>query len=602
MENIKDIFGTIHKIYAMLDRKLRIRSVLVLFLIIISSYLELLGISILIPFVTALLDFQKLLSNVYIVRIMRLFHLDGQMGVLTVLCIIIISIYVIKNIFLLFSIYYQTKFQWGIRQELSTTMLHSYMSRPYTFFIEVNSSELLRGLDNDIVGVYETILQFFSTVSASMVILVLGIFIIRTDIFMALSLLGIAMLCVCIIFFVFKRIISRSGKENRKAISLRIKTATQTIFSIKEIMVMQRKRYFISHYKEACEREKKCNIKALMISKSPEKVIEVIFVIGLICMVYFKMWSGMDVNSYIPQLSAFAVAAMKMLPNIYTLSQSITQILYLKPAIDTTYENINKAREIRKNIDIDDTRKVDFEEIRKNFTVKLENVSWKYNNSKDYVLDGISLEIKKGDIIAFIGKSGAGKTTLADVMLGLLPVEKGRVMINDIDINSIPNVWSKLIGYVPQSVNLLDESIRSNIIFGLENNEDNDTLVWRALKKAQLDEFVESLPNKLDTLIGERGVRFSGGQCQRLAIARALYYDPEIIVFDEATAALDGETERAVMDSINSLKGVKTMIIIAHRLETIRKCNKIYEVESGKLVEREYESIFKEPMYCIEGR
>lgn len=598
MGNARDILNTIHKIYDLLNRKLKIRSMIALFFIIVSSYLELLGISVLIPFVTALLDSKELLSNVHIVKIMHLFHLNGQLGVLTVLGIGIIVIYIIKNLFLLFSIYYQTRFQWSIRQELSATMLNSYMKRPYTFFVETNSSELLRGLDNDIVGVYETILQIFSAISAGMVILVLSVFIIRTDIFMALSLLGIAILCVCIMFLVFKRIISQSGKENRKAIAIRIKAATQSIFSIKEIMVMQRKRYFINRYEEACEKEKKCNIKALMISKSPEKVIEVAFITGIICMVYFKMIIGMDAKSYIPQLSAFAVAAIKMLPNIYTLSQSITQVLYLKPAVDVTYENIIAARKIESNgnINVYDVQNVNFEEIKKNFTVKLENVSWKYSNSKEYVLDDISLQIKKGDVIAFVGKSGAGKTTLADVMLGLLPVEQGRIMINDIDIRSIPGVWSRLVGYVPQSVNLLDESVRSNIIFGLENEEYSDTLVWEALKKAQLDEFIESLPEKLDTLIGERGVRFSGGQCQRLAIARALYYDPEIIVFDEATAALDGETERAVMDSINSLKGVKTMIIIAHRLETIKKCDKIYEVEGGKLVKKMYEEVFKKSM------
>lgn len=598
MGNARDILNTIHKIYDLLNRKLKIRSMIALFFIIVSSYLELLGISVLIPFVTALLDPEELFSNAYIIKIMRLLHLNGQSGVLMVLGMGIVAIYVVKNLFLLFSIYYQTRFQWGIRQELSATMLNSYMKRPYTFFVETNSSELLRGLDNDIVGVYETILQIFSAISAGMVILVLSVFIIRTDIFMALSLLGIATLCVCIIFLVFKRTISRSGKENREAISLRIKAATQSIFSIKEIMVMQRKRYFINRYEEACEKEKRCNIKALMISKSPEKVIEVVFITGIICMVYFKMIIGMDAKSYIPQLSAFAVAAIKMLPNIYTLSQSITQVLYLKPAVDVTYKNIIAARKIESNgnINVYNVQNVNFEEIKKDFTVKLENVSWKYSDSKEYVLDDISLQIKKGDVIALVGKSGAGKTTLADVMLGLLPVEQGRIMINDIDIRLIPGVWSRLVGYVPQSVNLLDESVRSNIIFGLENEEYSDTLVWEALKKAQLDEFIESLPERLDTLIGERGVRFSGGQCQRLAIARALYYDPEIIVFDEATAALDGETERAVMDSINSLKGVKTMIIIAHRLETIKKCDKIYEVEGGKLVKKMYEEVFKKSM------
>lgn len=594
MENIKDILKTVHKIYAMLNIRLRIRSVIATFFIVLSSYLELLGISILIPFVTALMDPAGLLSYVYISKIMRLFRLEGQVGLLIVLSVGIITIYIIKNLFLLFSIYYQTKFQWNVRQELSTTMLNSYMNRPYTFFVETNSSEVLRGLDNDIVGVYETILEVFSAISATLVILVLSAFAIQTDKFMALSLLGIAVTCVGIVFFGFKKIISRSGKENRKAISKRIKMATQAVFSIKEIMVMQRKPFFIKHYNKACETEKKCNIKALMISKSPEKVIEVIFIVGIVYMLYFKMMSGMNVNTYIPQLSAFAIAAIKILPNIYTLSRSITQILYLKPAVDITYENIIEASKIKNggNIGCAEACGADYKRLKSNFVVKLEHVSWKYDNSKEYVLDDISLEINKGDVIAFIGKSGAGKTTLADVMLGLLRVEQGCVTVNGININSIPAVWAKLVGYVPQSVNLLDESIRENVIFGLEDDGNNDILVWKALKKAQLDEFVDSLSDKLDTLIGERGVRFSGGQCQRLAIARALYYDPEIIVFDEATAALDIETEKAVMDSINSLKGIKTMIIIAHRLETIRQCNKIYEVENGKLIKKTYESVF----------
>lgn len=594
MRNVKDIIDVIQRIYAFLNTKLRIRSIMVMFIIIISSYLELLGISILIPFVTAMLNPAELLSNEYISKIMQLISLDGQTGMLTVLGIGIIILYVIKNGFLMFSIYCQTRFQWDIRQELSTTMLNSYLNRPYTFFIETNSSEMLRGLDNDILGVYETIYYIFSAISASMVILVLSIFIIRTDVFMAMSLLGIALLSVCIIFLVFKRIISQSGVERQKAISLRIKTATQAIFSIKEIMVMQRKRYFIHHYREACEKEKKTNIKALVIMKSPEKVIEVVFVIGIMFMVYFKMLQGMDVNSYIPELAAFAVAAIKMLPNIYTISQSMTQILYLKPSVDATYENVVEAKKLNldRNADICDIQEVNFEEIKKNFVLKLRDVSWRYSNSKEYILDNLSLEINKGDVIAFVGKSGAGKTTLADVMLGLLPIERGKITINGIDVYSIPYVWSKLVGYVPQSVNLLDESIRSNVVFGLEDKEYDDALVWRALKEAHLDEFVGSLPNKLDTLIGERGVRFSGGQCQRLAIARALYYDPEIIIFDEATAALDVETEKAVMESINSLKGVKTMIIIAHRLETIKMCNQIYEVEGGKLVQREQDDFF----------
>lgn len=194
---------------------------------------------------------------------------------------------------------------------------------------------------------------------------------------------------------------------------------------------------------------------------------------------------------------------------------------------------------------------------------------------------GLSLIIKKGESLALIGESGAGKTTLSDVILGLLKPELGTVKMDNIDIFAIPKQWAGIIGYVPQSVYLIDDTIKENIIFGLENNENNDEAIWRALEQAQLKQFVESLPQQLNTIVGERGIKFSGGQRQRVAIARALYYDPDILVLDEATSALDSGTETAVMEAIEALQGQKTLIIVAHRLTTIRNCDKIYEVKNG---------------------
>ena len=202
----------------------------------------------------------------------------------------------------------------------------------------------------------------------------------------------------------------------------------------------------------------------------------------------------------------------------------------------------------------------------------------------------MSLTIYKGESIGLIGSSGAGKTTISDIILGLLKPQRGSVTINDYDVFSIPNVWSKLIGYVPQSIYLLDHTIRANVAFGIEDISDEK--VWCALQKASLDRFVESLPNKLDTIVGERGVKFSGGQRQRVAIARALYYEPEILILDEATAALDNETETAVLESIESLQGSVTIIIVAHRLTTIRNCDKIFEITNGVAIERTKDEVF----------
>ena len=224
--------------------------------------------------------------------------------------------------------------------------------------------------------------------------------------------------------------------------------------------------------------------------------------------------------------------------------------------------------------------------------LRVKKICWKYSEGTEYILNNLDLNIQKGQSIAFIGNSGAGKTTLADIILGLLKPQSGQVTLDGKDIFSIGKEWGNIIGYVPQAVYLTDDSIRKNIAFGIKEDDIDETRVWNALEQAQLKEFVESLDEQLDTKVGERGVRFSGGQRQRVAIARALYENPDILVLDEATAALDNETESAVMESIEALQGKITLIIIAHRLTTVRKCDKIYEITNGVAVERKKSEIF----------
>lgn len=212
-------------------------------------------------------------------------------------------------------------------------------------------------------------------------------------------------------------------------------------------------------------------------------------------------------------------------------------------------------------------------------------------NAKEAVLTNTFLCINKGESVAFIGSSGAGKTTLADIIMGLLKPQEGSVEMDGIDIFSIPHQWAKIIGYVPQSVFLIDDTVRRNVAFGLKEEDISDEKVWSALGQAQLKEFVEGLPAGLDTIVGERGVKFSGGQRQRVAIARALYEDPDILVLDEATSALDNETETVFMESIDALQGSKILIIVAHRLTTIRNCDRIYEITDGIAIERKKEEV-----------
>ena len=250
------------------------------------------------------------------------------------------------------------------------------------------------------------------------------------------------------------------------------------------------------------------------------------------------------------------------------------------------YKNIVEAEKESTLLKIEEKE----HDVELEFNEKLEimDVVWKYPDGTENVLDYVTISINKGESIAFVGPSGAGKSTLADIVLGLFQPQEGRILIDGVDVSNCPMAFSRIIGFVPQTVYMIDDTIRRNVAFGLFDDEIDESAVWNALEQAQMKEFVEELPMGLDTIVGERGVRFSGGQSQRLAIARALYTNPDILILDEATSALDTETETAVMEAIEALQGQKTLIIIAHRLTTIRNCDKIYEISNGKASERKY--------------
>lgn len=293
---------------------------------------------------------------------------------------------------------------------------------------------------------------------------------------------------------------------------------------------------------------------------------------------------------FVPKLAAFAMAAFKVLPSIGKVTSRINGLVYCRPSLANVYDIMKEADEYERHYQqyAEEHGEVkESEDLQFDNKLTIQNVVWQYQNQKAPVLTDTTLEVKKGQSIALIGASGAGKTTLADIILGLLHPQEGVVLMDGIDVYAMPKTWARIVGYVPQSVFLMDDTVRNNIAFGLPGDMIEDEMIWDALERAHLKEFVAGLPNGLDTIVGERGVKFSGGQRQRIAIARALYNKPEILILDEATAALDNETETAVMESIDALQGQITMIIVAHRLTTIRNCDKIYEIRDGKAVERE---------------
>lgn len=601
MQNFKTLLEMISQLKTILDSSQKKRCIWVFFWILIGSVFEMLGISILLPFLQSLISPEQMMENELLAPVVKLLHIETfiQMMVLTGTAVILL--YIIKNLVLLYSTYVQNVLSTSINREMSTLMLGSYMNRTYSFFLDHNSADVLRGVNADVTGVYNIILNVFKLLTEIMTCLAIAVMLFVSDWFMALGVVLLAGVCFFIVVLGFKSKMRDMGVKQRISNKACNKHAYQAVNGIKEITVMQRRENFVRLYDEAADVRRATNLIYNFVVACPNRIIEAVCVSGLVAVVCVRIIAGVDTGEFIPQLGVFAVAAFKILPSVSNASGCISSLVFYRPTLEEAYVNITSARALEQEQQ-ERTRRIGMtgsgEEmsqqiLERGFCRKLSvrNMTWKYKRAKDYVLQDLSLEIEKGESVAFIGSSGAGKTTLADIILGLLRPEQGSVEMDGIDIFAIPKAWAQIIGYVPQSVFLIDDTIRNNISFGLLPGQIDDEKVWKALEQAQLAEFVRELPQGLDTIVGERGVKFSGGQRQRVAIARALYNDPDILVLDEATSALDSETETAVMDAIDKLQGQKTLIIVAHRLTTIRNCDKIYEIGNKTAVLRDKEEV-----------
>lgn len=598
--NFQQLIHVFRELNYILDIKQKKRAFIVLFIIIISSCFELLGVTAILPFVQAILNPDLLLENELIQRIVSLLHIDGDNGLLILMGIGLIVLYLIKNSFMIFSQFVQSDYATRIRKELSVKMLRSYMSRPYTFFLNTNSSEVLRGCGNDISSVYNILSFLITILTEFLTVTMIGIFIIWTDPFTAVGVLLLLSGVLIGIVVAFKPQIKKAGKENVLASTRTAKAIYQSISGIKEIFVMQRKELFIKEFEEANEQSRKAQRTYDTLNSAPDRLTEGICVSGIIGLVCIRlMMSNVDMVEFIPKLSAFAMAAFKVFPSVGKLASRMNGIVYSMPGLENVYCNMQEAeiyeqsqRSYGLKNDIAEEKDIGELEFKNRLTIS--HVFWEYEKTQSPVLTDVCIEIYKGQSIALIGASGAGKTTLADVILGLLRPQKGTIKMDGVDVYTMPGMWANIVGYVPQTVFLIDDTVKNNIAFGLPVQNINDKDIWDALERAQLAEFIRKQPDGLDTVVGERGVKFSGGQRQRIAIARALYNKPEILLLDEATAALDNETETAVMESIDALQGQITMIIVAHRLTTIKNCDKIYEIKDGIAIERIKNDVLRE--------
>ncbi len=568
--------------------------VVVFVLSIIGSLLELLGVSIILPFVTAMIEPDKLRANAMVDSICTYLGIESNTGMIIMFTIVVIILYVFKNVYLGFLAWIRLKYSNKVTRDLSLRMINSYIGRGYGYFRRVNPSVISRGCGASISAIDQIITCFFRILTDCMSLALIVVFIAITDFYMAIAMLIVTGIALTLVVLVFRRAVQHAGRETFARSAETGKWMNQLIYGIKEIFVMNKSKFFIRHYEESYRKQQKAQMTQTLSQTFPSYIIEALCITGIMSMVCFRIL-GMDNPAvYVAQLATFAIAAFRILPSIGRISSTFSFFLFQIPYANEVYDNMWEATGYREKDGIgynkgfadEDTQERQFSN-----DVCVDDVSFMYPDGQDYVLENVSLHIKRGESIALVGPSGAGKSTLADIILGLYVPAHGRVTMDGIDILKNRSVWAHNVGYVPQSVYLIDDTVRNNIAFGYLPEEIDDERIRSVLEQTQMWDYIEKLPQGVDTIVGERGVRFSGGQSQRLAIARALYNNPSILVLDEATSALDNDTESAIMDAINALQGHKTLIIIAHRLTTVKNCDHIYEVRNGGLKEKDYSEL-----------
>lgn len=576
----------------LLDKKQKHKMVLLVFLMLIGAVLETLGVSMILPVMSVVMEENAVQKHAYLQVICDLFHIayDDTRTLMILVMVGLIAIFAVKNIFLFFQQKVQLKFVYTNQFATSRRMMINFMERPYEYYLNADTSVIQRRITSDVNNMYGLILSLLQLVSEGIVFVCLIAVSLVSDVMMSITVALLLVVVLAIIKWVLKPIMRKAGEENQDYYSGLYKWIDQSVMGIKEIKIANKENYFINEYAKCGEGYVNAVQRYNLYNATPRLLIETVALAGMIFYMMIQLLSGVQVTAILPQLTLLALVAMRLIPCANRINNHLTSISYFEPFFMGVSDNLQE--EIRdESIDYNAAsyqKKVEVQKLEIRHNIQLKDIVYKYPNTETLIFDRANMEIPIGKSVGIVGTSGAGKTTIVDILLGLLQIQSGEILADGVEVREHYQSFLKDIGYIPQTIFMIDSTIRKNVAFGVADEDIDDAKVWRALQEAQLDEFVRGLPDGLDTSIGERGIRISGGQRQRIGIARALFEDPEVLVLDEATSALDNETEAAIMESINMLHGKKTLIIIAHRLQTIEKCDMVYRVEKGQVtIERQ---------------
>ncbi|HJA92898.1 MAG TPA: ABC transporter ATP-binding protein/permease, partial [Candidatus Eisenbergiella merdipullorum] len=461
-------------------------------------------------------------------------------------------------------------------------MLEEYLNRPYEFYLNADIPTVFRLVDSDVPKVFTILMEYIQLASEAVVALFICIFLLLVDPVMTLIIGGILVVMTFLIMKVMKPTLNSMGLKSQEVQSRMGKWRLQSIYGIKDVKILHREAFFAKNFRKYSKIAGEVTSKYAVLNNIPRLLLETISMTAILSYVAVFILSGGDMKEMVAQIAAFGYAATRLIPSVNRINGHMTNIAFFQPSLDYVYENVDFS-DYTKYGEYQSKDDPDAAPIPVEGEICLNHIDYTYPNSSHPVLKDAMMRIPIGKSVGVMGPSGAGKTTAIDILMGLLKVQGGTITCGRKNVFDNYPSWLSHIGYIPQSIFLTDDSLRENIAFGVDRDQIDDERVWEVLKEAQMKEFVEQMPEKLNTSIGDRGVRLSGGQRQRIGIARALYHDPQILIFDEATSALDTDTETAIMEAIESFHGRKTMIIIAHRLRTIENCDIIYNVDQCKI-------------------
>jgi ATP-binding cassette, subfamily B, bacterial PglK len=577
---------TAKKIWYLLNKKEQWQAIVLLLMMLVGAIIEIISMGMLPVYISLIAQQNTAKANPIVGYLTQIIRIDSPREAILVMGVILVGIFLIKSIYLISLSYAQGKFVFRKMRSVEVKLYRIYMRSSYSFHLGRNSSELIDYINRETYFAFNgAIVPFMIFLTEGILMLMVGIMLFIFEPLGSLAaILTLGIISISYYQLVKKKIGSIGELEQLHAMKM-LQWTSQGLSGVKEIKVAGKEEFFIHNFNWHAKEFTTAIRASFTIENIPRLALETIALIVIVGLVTIGLIQGRSGTSLLSGITLFAVAAFRLLPSVNRILNALTSIRLRSGVLDIIYQDIRYLTErIKLEGEYESEDTINSVKIPLNKNLEFKNVSYKYPQSEQLAIEDLSIIVPKGQIVGIVGHSGAGKTTFVDLLLGLLNPTSGQILADGVDIKTNLKAWRRNIGYIPQNIYLFDDTIRANIAFGYFSHQIDDNRIWKVLKAVQLQDFVAQLSAGLDTFVGESGVRLSGGQRQRIGIARALYRNPRLLIMDEATSALDNQTEKAVTDAIERLSKNRTVIIIAHRLTTIQKCDVIYMMSSGKII------------------